>query len=201
MHGRNLGHRRITKVHETESYDYPTQIAEQFGEFSNSVQAGWSSFANTNLKVRPGAARTCLGGGAHVQLVTSAQNSNLPIPIPAQKHAAPIPPKTLPHALSRAAKQGAATLAAADAGVSVGVGARLGTALTAYGGAMERVGDARLSQDQMIQDKFLTPWQATLASSISLAMKARANVKTARLELDTARATWVSRPGALGTPD
>lgn len=52
-----------------------------------------------------------------------------------------------------------------------------------------QVGDARLSQDEMIVDKFLTPWQATLSSSIALAMKARANVKSARLELDTARST------------
>lgn len=54
---------------------------------------------------------------------------------------------------------------------------------------MEKVGDARLNQDQIIVDQFLTPWQATLSSSINLAMKARANVKTARLELDAARAT------------
>lgn len=40
----------------------------------------------------------------------------------------------------------------------------------------------------MIVDRFLTPWQATLSTSIGLAMKARANVKTARLELDSARA-------------
>ena len=52
-----------------------------------------------------------------------------------------------------------------------------------------QVGDARLQQDSVIVDKFLTPWQATLSSSIALAMKARANVKTARLELDAARAT------------
>ena len=55
-----------------------------------------------------------------------------------------------------------------------------------------QVGDARLSQDALISDRFLTPWSATLSTSIGLAMKARANVKTARLELDGARAAWVS---------
>ena len=52
---------------------------------------------------------------------------------------------------------------------------------------MVQVGDARLQQDHVIVGTFLTPWQATLSSSIALAMKARANVKTARLELDAAR--------------
>jgi hypothetical protein len=51
-----------------------------------------------------------------------------------------------------------------------------------------QVGDARLAQDQLIADRFLTPWSATLSTSIGLAMKARNNVKTARLELDSARA-------------
>jgi len=51
-----------------------------------------------------------------------------------------------------------------------------------------QVGDARLSQDALIADRFVTPWSATLSTSIGLAMKARANVKTARLELDSARA-------------
>jgi len=51
-----------------------------------------------------------------------------------------------------------------------------------------QVGDARIAQDSMITDRFLTPWQATLSTSIGLAMKARANVKAARLELDSARA-------------
>jgi hypothetical protein len=54
-----------------------------------------------------------------------------------------------------------------------------------------QVGDARLSQDTLIVDRFLNPWQATLSTSIGLAMKARGNVKTARLELDSARAAYV----------
>jgi hypothetical protein len=55
-------------------------------------------------------------------------------------------------------------------------------------GALAQVGDARLQQDEIIVDQFITPWQTTLSSSIALANKARANVKAARLELDTARA-------------
>lgn len=151
---------RITKVHETESYDYPTQIAESMSEFGQTVSAGWSSFASQNLK-----------------------NVKLPGPLsPAATEpsaAAPAPPKTLPHALSRAAKAGSAHIGLSD---------KLGKSLNTYGDAMEKVGDARVQQDHVIVDKFLTPWQATLSSSIMLAMKARANVRDARLELDAARA-------------
>lgn len=50
-----------------------------------------------------------------------------------------------------------------------------------------QVGEARLSQDGIIAERFVAPWQATLSTSIGLAMKARAGVKTARLELDSAR--------------
>ncbi|KAI5449021.1 BAR domain-containing protein [Naganishia albida] len=149
---------KIAKVHETESYDYPTQITESFGELTHQVSTGWTNFAHNNLK-----------------------NANLPFPI-APAHPAkeqPVPPKTLPHAMSRAARQGA---------LHIGTEEKLGKALETYATAMEKVGDARLQQDEIIVDQFITPWQATLSSSIALANKARANVKTARLELDTARA-------------
>ncbi|KAK1926821.1 putative cytoplasm protein [Papiliotrema laurentii] len=151
---------KITKVHETESYDYPSDIAESVTDLSHQATSAWSSFANKNLK-----------------------NTNLPIPIPSPTAPAPHQPKTLPHALSRAAKSGATELGADD---------RLGVALGVYGAAMEKVGDARVAQDNIIADRFVTPVSATLSTSIGLAMKARANVKTARLELDSARAALKS---------
>ncbi|ORY32297.1 BAR domain-containing family protein [Naematelia encephala] len=155
---------KITKVHETESYDYPSDIAESVSDISTQAASVWSTFANKNLK-----------------------NTNLPIPIPSPSVKTAHAPKTLPHALSRAAKSGAVELGSAD---------RLGLALGVYGAAMEKVGDARLSQDALIADRFVTPWQATLSTSIGLAMKARANVKTARLELDSARAALKSAAAA-----
>lgn len=136
-------------------YDYPTAITESVAEMGASAAHSWATFANANLK-----------------------NTSLPIPIPAPSSAAPVPPKTLAHALSRAAKSGASQLGGED---------RLGMALGVYGAAMEKVGDARLAQDDLIVERFLTPWQATLSSSLNLAMKARASVKQARLELDSAR--------------
>ncbi|KAI9635300.1 putative cytoplasm protein [Dioszegia hungarica] len=146
---------KVTKVHETESYDYPNDVAESVNDLSHQAASAWATFANKNLK-----------------------NTSLPIPVPAQPSQGPPQPKTLPHAISRAAKSGATELGAGD---------RLGTALGVYGNAMEKVGDARLQQDSTIAERFVTPWQATLSTSIGLAMKARGNVKTARLELDSAR--------------
>lgn len=155
---------KITKVHETESYDYPNDVAESVNEMGAQAASAWASFANKNLK-----------------------NTSLPIPVPSQPTKTPAQPKTLPHALSRAAKSGA---------TSLGDGDRLGTALGVYGAAMEKVGEARLSQDAVISDRFVAPWQATLNTSIGLAMKARGNVKTARLELDGARAALKSAAAA-----
>ncbi|KLT43590.1 hypothetical protein CC85DRAFT_307504 [Cutaneotrichosporon oleaginosum] len=143
---------KITKVYETEAYDYPSDLAENLSEVGHQAQAAWASFASKNLK-------------------------NTPIPVPVEKPTEHLP-KTLPHALSRAAAAGATQLTAED---------RLGAALGTYAVATEKVGEARLTQDQMIAERFVTPWQATLSTSIGLAMKARANVKTARLELDSAR--------------
>ncbi|BEI83848.1 hypothetical protein CcaverHIS002_0404520 [Cutaneotrichosporon cavernicola] len=144
---------KITKVYETESYDYPSDLAENLSEVGHQAQAAWASFAAKNLK-------------------------NSPLPVPAEKAPVEHLPKTLPHALSRAAAAGAGQLTSED---------RLGAALGTYAVAEQKIGEARLMQDQMIVERFVNPWQATLSTSIGLAMKARANVKTARLELDSAR--------------
>ncbi|WVQ70926.1 hypothetical protein IAR50_000451 [Cryptococcus sp. DSM 104548] len=146
---------KITKVHERESYDYPADVTEGLSEVGQQAASAWSTFANKNLK-----------------------GTNLPIPIPSPTAPTPHQPKTLSHALSRAAKSGATELGDDRLGVNLGI----------YGAAMEKVGDARLAQDQLISERFVHPWQATLSTSIGLALKARANVKESRLELDSARA-------------
>jgi len=87
--------------------------------------------------------------------------------------------KTLPHALSRAAASGAA---------SVGPG-RLANTLKTYAVAQDNIGNARNRQDEEIVKNFLQPWSATLNSSIQAAVKSRQNVKQARLSLDATRAT------------
>jgi hypothetical protein len=55
-----------------------------------------------------------------------------------------------------------------------------------------------LGQDEHIRQYFLQPWQATLNTSIAVAMKARQAVKVSRLELDSAKQGYdlfeVSKP-------
>lgn len=53
--------------------------------------------------------------------------------------------------------------------------------------AQEKVGEARLAQDEQIQGKFLAGWSATLNQNIKAADKARTNVNNARLSLDAAK--------------
>ncbi|POY73887.1 hypothetical protein BMF94_3057 [Rhodotorula taiwanensis] len=94
--------------------------------------------------------------------------------------------KTLPHALSRAAASGA---------VEVGPG-RLANVLKTYAVTQDKVGTARTRMDDDISKNFLQPWSATLNSSIQASMKARQNVKSARLALDATRAQAKNATGA-----
>jgi hypothetical protein len=52
-----------------------------------------------------------------------------------------------------------------------------------------QIGHARLQQDESIRNAFLTPWQATLSTSLGVAMKGRQAVKASRLDLDSAKQT------------
>ncbi|KAF7416198.1 hypothetical protein PC9H_002462 [Pleurotus ostreatus] len=152
---------KITKVYESETYDYPTQIQESISELSTSIGYGITNFAAANLK-----------------------GTNLPAPAPAA------PPahqhKTLPHALGRAATSAAQAVQSA---VPAGAGTedKLGSGLALYASGWDKIASARLHQDASIQANFLHPWQQTLNTSISVAMKARQAVKVSRLELDAAK--------------
>jgi len=150
---------RITKVYESESYDYPTQIQESISELSSSIGYNISSFAANNLK-----------------------GTNLPVP---QSPTTPRPPthKTLPHALVRSSTTASNALQATVAGRED----RLGKALALYAAGWDKISVARLEQDATIQENFLHPWQTTLSTSIAVAMKARQAVKGSRLELDAAK--------------
>jgi len=149
---------KITKVYDTEQYDYPVQIVESVTDMSTTIGQGIQNFAALNLK-----------------------GTNLPAPPPVQ--AAPQQHKTLPHALGRAATLATTTLQAAPAGTDD----KLARALAAYASAWDKVADARVTQDAAIQTNFLAPWRQTLSTSIEVAMKARTAVRTSRLELDAAK--------------
>ena len=69
----------------------------------------------------------------------------------------------------------------------------LAQALEKYALAEEKVGEARLAQDQQIQARFLAGWQTTLNTNIQFATKARRNVENSRLMLDSTKATKKSQ--------
>ena len=64
----------------------------------------------------------------------------------------------------------------------------LAAALEKYALSEEKVGEARLAQDQQIQARFLAGWQTTLNTNIQFATKARRNVENSRLILDSTKA-------------
>lgn len=137
-------------------------MQESLSEFGTTIGHGITNFAAQNLK-----------------------GTSLPTPAPA---AATVPQhKTLPHALGRAATAAAATLQGAPGAAED----KLAKGLGQYAGAWEKIAEARLVQDHTIQTLYLQPWQTTLTTSLSVAMKARQAVRVSRLELDAAKQTSV----------
>ncbi|TFK51479.1 hypothetical protein OE88DRAFT_1735375 [Heliocybe sulcata] len=143
---------KITRVYESDSYDYPTQIQESLQDLTTSLNSSLASLT---------------------------KGTNLPTPA-SPPPAAQYQPKTLPHALARAATTAGASLPEDD---------KLGKGLREYAGAWEKIASARVTQDQQIRAGFLGPWQTTLSASVDVAMKARAAVRASRLELDAAKQT------------
>ena len=108
--------------------------------------------------------------------------------------------KTLHHALSRAAASGALQLGADPSNLSglpnletaqapgsdapVKDDSKLGEALQKFAIAEDRLGNARLTQDDQITQGFNVPFNS-FGAQIALAMKARQNVTDARLHLDS----------------
>ncbi|KAG7085735.1 hypothetical protein E1B28_003278 [Marasmius oreades] len=151
---------KITKVYESEAYDYPVQIQESISELSTSIGAGITNFAATNLK-----------------------GTSIPAPNPVAPKESQH--KTLPHALGRAATNAALALRSTSGGTDD----KLGKALVLYAEGYDKIAAARLNQDASIRNNFLHPWQQTLNTSINVAMKARQAVRVSRLELDAAKQT------------
>ena len=75
---------------------------------------------------------------------------------------------------------------------------RLGKVLQTYAVAQDKIGRARLAQDSAITNNFSKPWNTTLNTQISAAMRARASVKSARLSLDASRAKYKALGAVAG---
>lgn len=95
-------------------------------------------------------------------------------------------PKTFNHAIARASLAGSQTLATATPQGSTEPDP-LSQGLEKFAIAQEKVGEARLEQDEAIQGKFLSGWMTTLNQSLKSADKARTAVTNARLSLDAAK--------------
>jgi hypothetical protein len=104
-------------------------------------------------------------------------------------------PKTLSHAIARAALAGSQLLQQQNTGPSEDP---LATALEKYALASEQVGEARLAQDAQIQSRFLAGWNTTLNTNLMFATRARRNVENSRLLLDAAKARAKGQGWKLG---
>ena len=104
-------------------------------------------------------------------------------------------PKTFGHAIARASLASSQTLHQNHTGAGEDP---LATALEKYALAMERVGEARISQDSQIQSRFLAGWNTTLNTNIMFATRARKNVENSRLSLDAVKARVKGNTFKLG---
>ncbi|KAI8061750.1 Bin/amphiphysin/Rvs domain for vesicular trafficking-domain-containing protein [Gongronella butleri] len=152
---------KVAKTFNQPAYDYPTQIQESLVGFSSSVA---TQFQQLSLSPADRAL-------AEQQTALDASKQH---------------PKTLHHAISRVAQQGAE---------AVGIDEPLGNALFKVATIQDKIGNARSNMDHEIVSKFNQPMQTTLNASIEQAMKARRQVQSTRLSLDACKGRYrTARP-------
>jgi len=145
----------VTSNYANEGYDYPPNLRESFVDFGKSISERVQGLAN-----------------AH-----TAQEAQSVFTKPATKGA----PKTLSHALARAALAGTEVLGENDS---------FGKALEKYALAQDKIGESRLIQDDLIVQRFNNPYNVTLKTQIAAATESRRKVQQARLELDSAKSKF-----------
>ncbi|WFD26309.1 hypothetical protein MNAN1_001288 [Malassezia nana] len=154
------------KVFENEAYDYPNHLQE-------SVTQGAQSIGHT------------------LSVWASQATRNTSLPQVQATSAPPSHPRTLSHALARSATSAAMDLGKCPQKVPVYTGgepvttteSKLAELLQKFAVAEDAIGHARLVQDKTIVNQFIAVWNA-FGTQIQLAMKARHQVKEARLFLD-----------------
>jgi hypothetical protein len=156
----------VTKQYNNEAYDYPPNIRESFGDLGRSISD-------------------------KVTLLSKASNATEAQAAFTAPPSAKPQPKTFNHAIARAALASSQLIQQTHpSGTSEDP---LAQALEKYALAEEKVGEARLAQDQQIQARFLAGWQTTLNTNIQFATKARRNVENSRLMLDSTKAAKKSQ--------
>ena len=152
----------LSNQYSKEAYDYPPNIQESFTDLGRSITEKVSLLSHASSP-------------AEAQAALTAPPTAKP------------QPKTFNHAIARASLAGSQQLQQSSP-VGASPEDPLATALEKYALAQEKVGEARLAQDQQIQAHFLTGWQTTLNTNIQFATKARRAVENARLSLDATKA-------------
>ncbi|RMZ92720.1 hypothetical protein DV736_g59, partial [Chaetothyriales sp. CBS 134916] len=165
----------VTKQYNHEGYDYPPNLRESFSDLGRSIHDKVTLLSKASSAAEAGAAFT-------------APPSTKP------------QPKTFNHAIARASLASSQLLKESEP--TGKDDDQLATALEKYALAEEKVGEARLAQDQQIQARFLAGWQTTLNTNIQFATKARRNVENSRLLLDSTKAAKkVQQAGRGFNPD
>ena len=163
------------KQYQNEAYDYPPNIRESFGDLGRSISDKVSLLSKASNATEAGAALT------------------------APPSAKP-QPKTFNHAIARASLDSSQMLKQSN--TTGNAEDPLAAALERYALAEEKVGEARLAQDQAVQSRFLAGWSTTLNTNIQFATKARKAVENSRLLLDSTKATKKSQLQGRGmNPD
>ncbi|CAB4415095.1 unnamed protein product [Rhizophagus irregularis] len=135
------------------------------------------------LELRVDALRTV---HENILKITRIHTNSSPVESRDTETSAPPQPKTYHHALARSCTQGAELLGTEDP---------FGAALNKYATVQERIGDHRIKMDSEITQKFVQPFNITLNTSIQFAMRARRNVNSTRLALDSAKRRYKSIRG------
>ncbi|KAL6717224.1 BAR domain-containing protein [Lecanora helva] len=163
---------QVTSQYTNEAYDYPPNIRESFNDLGRTITDKVNLLSHASSP-------------AEAQAAFTAPPSAKP------------QPKTFPHAIARASLAGSQLLSQTNPSSSSGEDP-LSTALEKYALASEKVGEARLAQDQQIQQRFLAGWSTTLNTNLMFATRARRGVESARLGLD---ATKAKAKGGKGEED
>ncbi|CAD6588991.1 MAG: hypothetical protein ASARMPRED_003855 [Alectoria sarmentosa] len=165
---------QVTSQYSNEAYDYPPNIRESFNDLGRTITDKVNLLSHAKS---PGEA----------QAAFTAPPSAKP------------QPKTFPHAIARASLVGSQLLIQTNPSSSNGEDP-LATALEKYALASEKVGEARLAQDQQIQQRFLAGWSTTLNTNLMFATRARRGVENARLGLDATKAKGKGGKGEEDLP-
>ncbi|KAK5087678.1 BAR domain-containing protein [Exophiala xenobiotica] len=166
----------VTNQYSKEAYDYPPNIQESFTDLGRSISDKVSLLSHASSP-------------AEAQAAFTAPPTAKP------------QPKTFNHAIARAALSSSQLLQHSSP-VGQSPEDPLANALEKYALAQEKVGEARLAQDQQVQSRFLAGWNTTLNTNLQFAAKARRSVEASRLTLDATKAAKRSQVQARGmNPD